>query len=289
MKRILIIGKNSYLAINFERWLNQWPGKYKIERISVRTEDWKNQNWSIFDVVINFAGIVHNSIDSDNEELFYAVNRDLAFEIAEKAKKEGVNQYVFMSTMSVYGINMGFITKETSLNPQDNYGKSKLEAERMISTLIDEKFFVAIIRPPMVYGPGAPGNYQRLSNLAKITPVFPKFNNKRSMIYIDNLSNYIVKLIDRKSNGVHYPQNNNYVNVQSMVKEIAKNHNKKIYFTDVFNKILLSLASNSIHKVMGDLYYDMELSNELIDDYAVINFEDSIYSSELKIKESSNE
>lgn len=285
MERILIIGRNSYLAINFERWLNQWPKKYKIEKISVRTKDWKTQNWSDFDVVINFAAIVHNSTESNNTKLFNAINRDLAFEIAKKAKKDGVNQYIFMSTMSVYGINKGSITQKTLVNPHESYGRSKLEGERMISTLIDENFFVAIIRPPMVYGPGAPGNYQRLSTLAKVTPIFPKFNNKRSMIYIDNLSNYIVKVIEKKVNGIHYPQNENYVNVQDMVKEIANNHNKKIYFTDIFNKILLSLEKNSIQKVMGDLYYDMELSNSLIDNYTVINFKDSIYKSELKIKE----
>lgn len=289
MKRILIIGKNSYLAINFEKWLKQWPEKYVVKRISVRNGEWKTQKWSNYNVVINFAGIVHNSAHKDNEDIFNSVNRDLAFEIAKKAKREGINQYIYMSTMSVYGINNGRISKDTILNPQSNYGKSKLEGEKVVTMLVDENFTVSIIRPPMVYGPGSPGNYQKLSNLAKFSPIFPKLNNKRSMIFIDNLSNYIVRLIDNRVAGIHYPQNRNYVNVQNMVNEIAKNHNKKIYFTDIFNKILFSLKIKSIHKVMDNLYYDMELSNSYFDNYSVINFEDSIYKSELQNKEVQNE
>src|SRR5690606_7124221 len=117
-------------------------------------------------VVIHVAGIAHVKETKENADLYYKVNRDLAFEVAKKAKNEGVKQFIFLSSMSVYGIETGIIKINTPTNPKTNYGRSKLEAEELISSIESDSFKVAILRPPMIYGKGCKGNYIRLANLA---------------------------------------------------------------------------------------------------------------------------
>src|SRR5699024_11250942 len=112
-----------------------------------------------------------------------------------KAEKEAeVKQFVFMSSIIVYGENIknnGVINKNTIPKPTNFYGNSKLEAEQRIELLQSEKFKIVIVRPPMIYGKGSKGNYPKLAKLAQKSPVFPYFVNKRSMLYIDNLIEFL--------------------------------------------------------------------------------------------------
>ena len=192
MKKILITGKNSYIGMSFKNWLEQnYSNEYEVESISLRNNLWKDKDFSRFDVVYHTAGVVHIKENKKNRELYYKVNRDLTFEVAKKAKKEGVKQFIFLSSMSVYGLITGVIDENTPLSPNTSYGKSKFEAERLLLTLEDNNFKVAILRPPMVYGKGCKGNYPKLAKLAKVLPVFPDIQNKRSMIYIDYLNEFV--------------------------------------------------------------------------------------------------
>ena len=183
-----------------------------------------------------------------DKDLYFRVNRDLAYEVAKKAKKEGVSQFIFLSSMSVYGMETGVITRDTVPHPKSLYGKSKLEAEKLIEHLNDQTYKVAILRPPMVYGKGCKGNYPKLAKLAKITPLFPDIDNKRSMIYVDNLSKFLKVIIDDNQSGLFFPQNNEYVKTSELVKLIAKYNNKKIRLTKLFNPIINSLKFNSTVK-----------------------------------------
>ncbi len=275
MKRILITGKNSYIGTSFEKWLAKYPDKYKVESISLRDRTWKEKDFSKYDVVFHVAGIVHRKESNENRDLYFQVNRDLAYEIAKKSKKDRVKQFVFLSTMSVYGLETGIITKNTPLKPNNAYGKSKLEAEDLIKSLNDESFKVAIIRPPMVYGKGCKGNYSRLAKLAIKTPIFPDIDNERSMIYIDNLSEFVRLLIENYNNGLFLPQNKDYVNTSEMVRLIAEIHGKKIIMTKLFNPILKLLNISIVNKVFGNLVYDKKYSQ---------NKEYQIFSNELSIK-----
>jgi len=260
MKKILITGANSYIGTSFEKWLAQWPGKYSVDTVDMRDDSWKAQDFSPYDVVFHVAGIAHIKETKANRGLYYKVNRDLAFEVAKKAKDDGVRQFIFLSSMSVYGLDTGIINKETPLNPKSHYGKSKLEAEQLIDQLPDDDFTVAILRPPMVYGKGCKGNYQRLAKLAVTTPIFPDIDNKRSMIHIDNLCEFIRLLINDCANGVFYPQNKEYVRTSEMVRLIAEAHGKKVRMTKLFNPLLGLLKVSTVNKVFGDLVYEKTLS-----------------------------
>ena len=279
MKRVLITGKNSYIGTSLENWLMREPDKYKVDTVDMKDRSWKEKDFSSYDVVFHVAGIAHIKETSDNQNLYYKVNRDLAYETAQKAKQDGVEQFIFLSSMSVYGIEQGVIDKNTPLTPNSAYGKSKIEAEKLINKLKDDSFTVATLRPPMVYGKGCRGNYPRLVGLALKTPIFPKVDNKRSMIYIDNLSEFVKRLIDNRSGGLFFPQNADYVNTSEMVRIIAEVHGKRVVMTKLFNPLLRLLNVSTVNKVFGDLVYDMSMSN-YVSDYRVCGFKESIIKTE---------
>lgn len=284
MKNILITGVNSYVGNSLADWLNKEPDKYKIEKISLRNNKWKQHDFSRYDVIVHVAGIAHVSTDPKMEELYYKVNRDLTIEVAKKAKSEGVKQFIFLSSIIVYGEvkeNNGIITRDTIPNPSNFYGKSKLEAEKGIESLESEHFKVAIIRPPMIYGKGSKGNYPKLAKLARITPIFPDYDNKRSMIHIDNLTEFIRLIIDNEDSGLFFPQNAEYVKTSEMVRVIAEIHQKKIIFTKIFNPVIRLLVKKTeiFNKIFGDLMYDTTLS-EYINNYQIKNFKESLEATE---------
>lgn len=275
MKKILITGKNSYVGKSLEKWLANYPDRYLIDSISLRENSWKDKDFSEYDVVFHVAGIAHIKETKENAHLYYRVNRDLAYEVAQKAKIEGVKQFIFLSSMSVYGIESGVIDNDSPLKPKSNYGKSKLQAEELISAIEGGTFKVTIIRPPMIYGKGCRGNYTRLANLAIKIPIFPDVDNKRSMIYIDNLSEFIRLLIDDSKSGLFHPQNKEYVCTTEMVKMIAELHGTNIKMTKLFNVFFKLISINTVKKVFGDLVYDKKM-DDYKNSYIVCDFETSI-------------
>lgn len=262
-RRILITGANSYIGTSFEKWLAQWPDEYSVETVDMLNGSWREKSFAGYDVVFHVAGIAHIKETKKNESLYYLINRDLAYEVAEKAKIDGVHQFIFLSSMSVYGIETGVIDIKTPVKPKSAYGKSKFQAEEMINKLVDDSFTVAILRPPMVYGKGCKGNYPRLAKLALRTPIFPLVDNKRSMIYIDNLSQFVKQLIDDNAIGLFFPQNVEYVNTSEMVRLIAEVHGKKIIMTKLFDPMLRLLSIDILNKVFCDLTYAQVIADKV--------------------------
>lgn len=284
MKKILITGHNSYIGNKFEEWLSQWPNDYQITKISLRDGTWKNMNWSQFDSILHVAGIAHNSSDKNLEGLYFSVNRDLTEEVAFKAKIDGVKHFIFLSSIIVFGTKNSCINGTAIPNPDNFYGESKLQAEKRIEKLADSEFKVAIVRPPIVYGKASKGNYPRLSKLAQKTPIFPNYENRRSMIHIDNLTQLIRLIIDNEEDGYFHPQNEEYVSTSKLVKTIAQVHNHKILQTNLFNWFInLTKHHEIINKVFGDLYYSKEFSKKIDIDYKTNTFVESIIKSEENI------
>lgn len=279
MKRILITGANSYIGTSFEKWVSQWPGEYAVDTIDMIGGGWKEKSFFGYDVVFHVAGIAHVKETKRNREIYFSVNRDLAYETAKKAKAEGVRQFIFLSSMSVYGLEKGIIHANTIPAPKTAYGKSKYEAEGLLNNLFDDSFILSILRPPMVYGKGCKGNYPRLARLVLKMPFFPNVKNQRSMVYIDNLSQFIKQLIDDPREGLLFPQNSEYVNTTEMAGYIAEAHNKKIRKTSIFNPFLKIIRFDIVNKVFGDLTFDMSLS-EHDRKYTICGFNESILHTE---------
>lgn len=279
MKKILITGQNSYIGTHVKNWLDN--EKYDVRELDVKTDEWREENFSEYEVILHVAGIAHVSTNKKLEDLYYKVNRDLAVEVAKKAKQEKVKQFIFMSSMIIYGDDtiLGqrkLIDKDTVPQPKNFYGNSKLEAEKEIKKLENEDFKTTIIRTPMVYGPNCKGNFQKLKKIARLSPIFPDIENDRSMIYIDNLCEFIKHAIDTEKYGIFYPQNKEYISTKQIIQIMAENMNKKIYFIKLFNPILklMSKKINLINKVFGTKIYAKELSGEF--DYIVVDNEESI-------------
>ncbi|GAA4068683.1 NAD-dependent epimerase/dehydratase family protein [Amphibacillus indicireducens] len=277
MKRILITGAGSYIGTSFENWVSQWPEKYQVDTIDMRGNEWKDKLFSTYDVIYHIAAIVH--VKENDTEKYFSVNRDLAVEVAKKAKAEGVKQFIFLSTMGVYGKETGFIDENTKPNPKTPYAQSKLEAEELLKGLTNDSFKVATLRPPIVYGKDCRGNYPRLAGMALKLPIFPKGKNERSMIFIDNLSEFVRLTIDKELSGLLFPQNKEYVNTTELVRLIAKTHDKELKVTGVFNPfVYLGIKmSETFGKVFGSFTYDKQMPGGPEEyNYETCSFKESI-------------
>lgn len=282
MTRILITGANSYIGMSLERWLYNRPEQYQIDTIDMIDGTWMEKDFSVYDVVFHVAGIAHVSSDRKMESFYYKVNRDLAVETARKSKADGVKQFIFMSSIIVYGdsslINSKrVIDQNTVPKPENHYGNSKLQAEAGIQILQEAHFNVVVLRPPMIYGIGSKGNYPKLAQLARKLPIFPDIDNERSMLYIDNLCEFIRLMIDNKEKGVFFPQNSEYVKTSEMVRIIAEAYGKKIRLVKIFNPfvIMVSHRLNVLNKVFGNFTYKEEMS-EYKSNYRIFSLKQSI-------------
>ena len=186
---------------------------------------------------------------------YAAVNCNLAVSTARKAAQDGVGQFLYLSSMSVYGADSGAIEQHTPLSPKNAYGRSKQMAEEQLSQLRSPQFRVCILRPPMVYGTNCRGNYQTLRRIACSVPVFPVVNNRRSMIHIDNLCAWMQWAIDTQSTDLLLPQDPFYVSTSEMVRLIAAAHGKKKVLIPGFGKLLSALPVSAAKKAFGSLYY----------------------------------
>ena len=280
IKNILITGKNSYIGTSLENWLMREPDKYRVDTVDMKDGSWKEKDFSEYDVVFHVAGIAHVSFDPKMEDLYYKVNRDLTIETAEKAKAEGVKQFIFMSSIIVYGDSSSskrVIDKNTVPTPSNFYGNSKLQAEEGIKHLETDDFKIVVLRPPMIYGKGSKGNYPRLANMAKKIPVFPDIDNERSMLHIDNLCEFIKVMIDHEEIGLYFPQNKEYVKTSELVKTIAEVHGKKIWMISWMNWLIrMMFGIGIVNKVFGNLVYEKSMSDYDKANYRIRTFKESI-------------
>ncbi len=258
MKKILITGANSYIGMSFAQYLSPFQEDYRVDTLDMMGEGWKSADFSAYDAIYHVAGIAHIKETAENRHLYYEVNRDLVVETAKKAKESGVKQFVFLSTMAVYGINEGAISPRTVPTPRSSYGDSKLQAEEQLRAMEDASFKVTVLRPPMVYGEGCKGNYQSLIRIAEKLPIFADYKNKRSMIHIDNLSKFVKGRIDEEQSGLYLPQDPQYICTCKMIEEIARERGRKIYLTKLLNPAvsLFKLCTFTGKKAFGDLYYE---------------------------------
>lgn len=258
MKSVIITGEGSYIGTMLCKHLLAQNGMYAVQIVSTVEASPESFDFCGADAVINVAAIVHRKDTPGMQSLYDSVNRDLAVIIAEKAKSDGVPLLIQFSTMSVYGMQTGVITKSTPPHPVTAYAKSKLEAERRIAPLADESFAVAILRPPMVYGPGAKGNYRTLEKLTRYLFFCPTVQNKRSLISIDRLCEYVRKRIDEARSGIFFPQDPSPVSTVALIEQIASDAGRKLWKTSLFNPMIQLLVKETSvgKKAFGDLLYD---------------------------------
>ncbi len=257
--KILITGSNGYLGSSF---LNQYQDKYEFEKFSLLTQKLEDINFDSTDIVLHCAALVHQKIEFSYEK-YHDINVDYPLKLARLAKQNAVKQFVFISTIAVYGENEEKLDENTICNPITPYGKSKLEAEKELLKLNDDSFIVSIIRPPMIYGKNAPGNIDSLVKLVKKLPIIPLANieNKRSFISIHNLCYIINEVILQKKSGIFLACDDEPLSTSRLIELVAKNLDKKIYLVKIpFFESLLKILKPSFHK---RLYGSLEIDNSI--------------------------
>lgn len=281
MKKVLITGASGYISTHLAAWLGQFKQEYEVALLSLRGDSWQKESFAGYDAVVHLAGLAHSKETERNKLLYTEVNRDLTLSVAHKAKAEGIGRLLFVSTFNVYEPKTEHIDENTPLAPVTAYGRSKLEAEERLRELACGGFEVVIVRPPMVYGPDCPGNFARLKGLALRCPVFPSLNNARSMIYIENLCEFLrlcltVSLEDSHT-AVYCPQNAGYVSTREIYAQLRHAAGKKARVIGCFNPLVKLLArhSGTLEKVFGNKTCDFALSAPQMD-YNRLGFEESI-------------
>jgi UDP-glucose 4-epimerase len=280
MKRVLITGAGSYIGTKVEEWLKRSPDLFEVDSVDTLNDNWKKADFTQYDVVYNVAGIAHVKAKKGEGPLYYAINRDMVIEIAKAAKAAGVKQFIHMSSMIVYKevkkLSGKKINAGTLPSPNGFYGDSKLQGEIGIKELETPNFKVCILRPPMIYGPGCRGNFPKLVWLATKTPVFPAWHNKRSMLYIDNLCEFVKQVIINEVNGIVFPQNAEYADTCEIIRFYAKKYGHRIWITRLFNP-LIWLSGNFLRpvgKMLSDSVYDMGMSKYDFE-YQIVGLKDS--------------
>lgn len=266
---------------------------YRIDAVDTMGNNWKKADYAKYDVVFHVAGIAHVNADPKMEPLYYKVNCNLTIEVAKHAKAAGVRQFIFMSSQIVFhesqSLKAEVLTAETKPVPNGFYGNSKLQAENGLWNLVKNQkenstrsqggnqMKICILRPCMIYGPNAKGNFSRLAKLACKTPVFPEWHNKRSMLYIDNLAEFVKQAIERELEGTFYPQNRELADTVEIVRYFAKEAGHKIWITKLLNPFVWmgSLVLQPINKMFATYYYNPKMS-KMEFDYQLVSFEESL-------------
>lgn len=282
MKKILITGAGSYVGESVRKYmLTTTPGEFEIDAVDTMNDEWKRADFTQYDVVYHVAGIAHVNADPKMKPLYYKVNRDLTIDVAKTAKAAGVRLFIFMSSQIVFhesqSLKTEIITKDTKENPNGFYGDSKLQAEIGLHKLESAEFKVCILRPCMIYGPNAKGNFPRLARLATKVPVFPCWHNKRSMLYIDNLAEFVKQAVLRELSGTFYPQNRELADTVEIIRFFARKMGHKVWITRLLNPFvwLGSFVLQPINKMFATYYYDPSMS-KMDFEYQLVSFEESL-------------
>lgn len=303
-KKVLITGAGSYIGQSFIQYAKKYyPDNFEIEELDMTDAAWRDKDFSEYDVVYHVAGIAHADVGKVSEEIkskYYEVNTGLAVEAAEKAKREGVKTFIFMSSMIVYGDSTPYgqekvIDETTVPHPANFYGDSKLQADVAVRELADDTYKVIVLRPPMIYGKDSKGNYRTLAKLAKKLPVFPDVDNERSMLYIENLCEFLCQVMLLKpyhrNSVVLLPQNGEWTKTSDMVKVIAQASGKKIVELKGFASAvwigskMLGKIGGLVNKAFGNSCYLHVISKYEGIDYQKISLLESVVRSERKVGE----
>jgi UDP-glucose 4-epimerase len=259
MIRILITGAGSFVGANFRKY-SQFEN---IDEVSLLDTEPEDINFDKYDLVLHLAAIVHQSRKIGEEE-YFRVNRDLCLRVAEQARKSGIRQFIFLSTLKVYG---GFVKGSELRNeysecfPEDAYGKSKYAAEKALQKLENENFIVSIIRTPLVYGEGVKANMISLVKLVDGFPVLPfgKIDNRRNFTFAENLVGYIDRIILKGASGTFITMDDRSHSTTELVDYISKSLGKNVLLFKL-PKVVLKFgyffAAEKLDRLFGSLEFE---------------------------------
>ena len=231
--------------------LSQNQGVYFAKKMS-STEDFSDCLKNI-EVIIHTAGRAHRINDKakDPKKKYMEVNCFGTLNLARQAAKAGVKRFIYLSSIKVNGEKSTFdepFKYDDVINPKDDYGRSKAEAERGLLKIASEtKLEVTIIRPPLIYGVGVKANFATLIKFASRNLPFPlgAVQNKKSFVFIDNLTSLIITCIDHSdaTNQVFLVSDDCDVSTKELYEKILQVHKKKARIININLSFLEFFAS----------------------------------------------
>lgn len=279
--KILVTGSSGYLGNNF---INQYKNSFHFEKFSLLNEKLVDINLKDVETILHCAALVHQKKEHTYKK-YHEINVEYPVNLAKLAKKYGVRQFIFISTVAVYGDDKEKVDENLSCNPVTLYGKSKLEAEKKLLKLNDENFIVSIIRLPMIYGLNAPGNIKMLIKVINKIPILPfgSIKNKRTFISIQNLCVFINEVIKQEKKGLFLVSDDRSLSTSELINKIANNMNKKILLLKIplFEKILQIIKPSLYNKLYNSLEVDNSQTKKKLNIKQLINIDEGI---ELMVK-----
>jgi nucleoside-diphosphate-sugar epimerase len=277
--RILITGSSGFIGTNFIK------NSSDLSFVEVDLLTQKVDDINFFDVnsVLHLAALVHQ-MKGAPEEQYFNINRDLAFEVAKKAKSQGVKQFIFMSTAKVFGestTGKPAWNENSECNPIDPYGKSKHEAEKLLLGLQDENFKIAIVRSPLVYGVGVKANMYNLVKLVNRFFVLPlgEIDNVRSMVYVGNLVALLKHVIHIQASGIFIAGDQEPLSTTRLVQLIAEASNKSVVLFKVpifMISVMKKVRPSIVDRLFGSLELDNTSTNKRLNFVPPYSSEDGI-------------
>jgi UDP-glucose 4-epimerase len=254
--RILLTGASGFIGSAFY-------SRYR-KILDIETASFHNEidqiGISRIDVVVHLAALVHQMNGAD-EKAYYEINVAKTLSLANKAKASGVRQFIFMSSVKVYGEESDApYNEESPCFPKEPYGESKLLAEKALLALADDTFKIAVVRTPVVYGEGVKANILKLVELTdryRILP-FGGIDNRRSMVYVGNLTHLLFEIVRQEKEGLFLAGDDEPLSTSSLITQIAEALEKKCrLFSFMPLKILLKVLKPQLYqRLYGDLYLD---------------------------------
>lgn len=227
-------------------------------------------------MIIHLAAVAHNN--SNDPDYINEVNVNGTINLAQHAATIGVKRFVFISSIGVLGnstTNLLPFDEHSNGAAHSQYSQSKLDAENTLLKIAEEtELEVVIIRPVLVYGLSAPGNFGKLVNLVNNVPMLPfaLCKNKRSFISVDNLVDFISICIDhpKAKNEIFCISDGHDVSIREFTDGIAKGLNKRLIQLPIpvfIFKLLGKMMGKSepIEQLIGDLQVDSTKARELLD------------------------
>lgn len=265
MHKIIVTGASGFIGKNFI----EQSQEYELLSIDLLSKELISFCFEGYECVLHLAGIAHKFRKID-DNLIYAINRDLTLKVALKAKDEGVRHFVFMSTVKVYGettYGTNHWDENTVCNPLDSYALSKLEAEYELLKIQSDNFKVAIIRCPLVYGPGVKANMLRIVKLTDRFCLLPfgNIDNRRSMVYIGNLVAFIKGVIDKSASGIFLTSDDTSISVTMLIRKISISLNKPVYLFALpvlFIKFIKCFKPTLANRIWGSLEVNNYLTHK---------------------------
>lgn len=303
-KSILLTGSTGFVGTNLAKTLSLKTDM--VVKTVVRRAENKGENlcFEVGDInastdytaalnnttaVIHCAARAHVASHATDDSLaqFQAVNTKGTLNLARQAAEAGVKRFIFLSSIGVHGIsNTSAFSIGDSPAPVEYYAVSKLEAEIGLRKIAEETGMeVVIIRPPLVYGPNAPGNFGKLAKLAsKNLPLpFGAVHNKRSLVAVDNLVDLIITCIDHPNaaNQTFLVSDDYDVSTTELLREMTLAEGKKPRLLPVPMSWLqlagrLTGKQAVIDRLCGSLQVDISHTKDVLGWKPPVSFKDGI-------------